>query len=211
MNAEEFVKFINERNFSGTKEHQHKYISNYYAHEFGKRQHEELLFVELGVRDGYDLTMFADWFENSEIIGIDINNYQIYVEQRDRSAANGWGNYHKHLGQMKNAEFRQESAYADPTISKFANESIDYLIDDASHDLNDQLMCIKKYYPKIKKGGKIIIEDVGYNSHSETCISRICATGSDLGYDVRVFDLREKTDSDFSTIIELQKRQQNER
>ena len=104
------------------------------------------------------------------------------------------------------------SIYGKPVwqlLIDFAQEHLD--LEGSTFTPQDATRWFQQKYPKIKKGGKIIIEDVGYNSHSETCISRICATGSDLGYDVRVFDLREKTDSDFSTIIELQKRQQNER
>ena len=209
MSAEEFIEFINERRFKGTKEHQHKYISNYYAHEFGKRRHEQLLIVELGVRDGYDLAMFADWFQNSQLVGIDRDHYEQLItwgNNNGRNPANGWGDYHRHLGQMGNAKFRKELAYDDKTINKFDNESIDYLIDDASHSLDDQLLCIKKYYPKIKKGGKIISEDVGFEANSDTCISKICDSGAELGYDIKVFDLRDKTNYGFSIIIELQKR-----
>ena len=68
-----FLKFLKEKEFSGTKEDHHRYISKYYANEFGPRRDEILKIVELGVRGGSDVKIFSAWFSKSEIVGIDIN------------------------------------------------------------------------------------------------------------------------------------------
>ena len=67
------------------------------------------------------------------------------------------------------------------------------------------------YYPKIKKGGKIILEDVGFlpphgkECHGDEAIEKIRQKSKDL-YDFKLFDLRNRTEYGYSILIELQKR-----
>jgi hypothetical protein len=207
--SNKFINFIKEKNFDGTKELYHKYISNYYADEFCDKREEELNFVEIGVRDGCDLAMFADWFYKSEVFGIDIAD--ILINGRNHGPELGWGRYDLSIGELDNCHFIKGNGYDDNIIDFFKDESIDYLIDDASHILEDQLMCIEKYLSKIKKGGKIIIEDVGCyeqtnNPPPNKCIKSIVNKAEQLGCVARVFNFSEITKIKYSIIIEITKR-----
>ena len=207
----EFLKFMKEGNFSGTKEWLHKYVSNYYCDEFENKRAEELTIIEIGVRDGADLALFSDWFHMSKIYGIDINNI-IKKDFMDIRASNGDGWYNTNVTDFKNFQFILGNAYKDSVVSKFEDNSLDYLIDDGSHTLGDQIKCIEKYLPKMKIGGKMIIEDVGCreppahnNPSAEKCIKAILDKAEESGCTHRTIDLRKQTKSTFSIIIEIKK------
>lgn len=207
--SNKFINFIKEKNFEGTKELHHKYISNYYANEFCDKREEELNFVEIGVRDGFDLAMFADWFYKSEVFGIDIED--IVINHKNHGPESGWGRYDLSIGELDNCHFIKGNGYDDNIINFFKDETIDYLIDDASHILEDQLVCIEKYMSKIKKGGKIIIEDVGCyentsNPPPNECIEAITNKAKKLDCTVRVFNFSEITGIKYSILFEITKR-----
>jgi tRNA G46 methylase TrmB len=48
------------------------YISGFYEAEFGRRQFENIRILEIGIRTGASLALWANFFENAEIIGIDV-------------------------------------------------------------------------------------------------------------------------------------------
>tara|TARA_R100001079_G_scaffold69173_1_gene36308 strand:- start:51 stop:680 length:630 start_codon:yes stop_codon:yes gene_type:complete len=205
-----FINFINEKNFQGTKEFHHKYISNYYCNEFENKRDEKLLFVEIGVRDGSDLCMFADWLHKSKIHGIDIQEIQKSCF-RDYGVESGWGNYNIKFDDLENIKFILGDGYSDEIVNYFSDESIDYLIDDGTHFIYDQIICIEKYSPKIKKGGKIIIEDIGFATsadftNTDECVERIKECAEKLNYNFKLFDLRSEKTTRFSVLVELQKR-----
>ena len=201
-------------NFKGTKEYLHKYISHYYSNEFESKRDEKLTIVEIGVRDGFDLALFSDWFHKSKVFGIDIEPIKRNLSGTFNRAF-GDGAYYKGPCTFKNFEFILGNAYDNSTLLRFKDNSIDYLIDDGSHILADQIKCIEKYLPKIKIGGKIIIEDVGCNEAPadtnpsiENCIHQIVhKVESYKKHKWRIIDLRSKTNSKFSVIVEIEKRQ----
>jgi SAM-dependent methyltransferase len=208
MTKQEFINFISKKNFVGTKEQIHKYISNYYANEFCDKREKELIFLEIGVRDGHDLAMFADWLYRSNVFGIDI---QEIVKNPALGIRHGIGSYDLSFEELDNCHFILGNAYEDKIVNLFENESIDYLIDDGSHLLSDQIKCIEKYYSKVKKGGKIIIEDIGCregikNPPTSECIEMITNKAKKLGCEVEIFDLTDMTKSSFSILIEITKR-----
>jgi hypothetical protein len=209
----DFTAFMIKRNWCGTKEFQHKYISNYYATEFEDKREQSLLLVELGVRDGADLSLFADWLCASRIVGIDTKPMVKYAPTEEDCKQSGKGKYDVEFDELKNFEFMQMNAYTLDTVNKFNDETIDYLIDDATHFVNDQIKCLSLYYPKIKKSGKVILEDVGFISpggHEKEyrcaeAIEKIRQKSKDL-YNFKLLDLRDKTECGYSVLIELQKR-----
>jgi hypothetical protein len=138
--------------FTTDKGGSHEYIERYYNNEFTSKRTDELTIVEIGVWNGGSLELFSRWFENGKIIGIDnfsqVTNYDMIEITKSK------------IQKMNNVELIIGDGYCDDMIENFEDESIDYLIDDGSHQIKDQLYCIKKYYPKIKIGGKIIIEDI---------------------------------------------------
>ena len=130
-----FLKFLKEKEFSGTKEDHHRYISKYYANEFGPRRDEILKIVELGVRGGSDVKIFSAWFSKSEIVGIDIN--EIIKPDKD-------GSCNIDFKDLDNFLFIKGDGYCRNIVGKVKNKSIDYLIDDASHQVHDQIKSLER-------------------------------------------------------------------
>lgn len=213
---------MKENKFEGSKEFQHKYISTYYGTEFENLKDCNLTIVEIGVRDGSDLALLCDWFRNSTVIGIDVSPVGYPCWQCDPPKC-GCGIYYKSAKEFENFRFIQGHAYEDEIPNMFDNNSIDYLIDDGSHIVSDQLRCIELYYSKIKTGGKIIIEDVCYarlhgthyrdelgqiadnEKYGTYCIGLIKKAAEEHNMDLRIIDNREQN-TFFSVIIELTKR-----
>lgn len=190
----------------GTKFGVHGYIKNYYSKEFTDKREAEIKLLEIGVRDGGSLYFWASWFINSIVEGVDINpikNLNVI----------GGGNSIKFVEQPKNFIFHHHDAYSDEFIKKLQHLSYDYIIEDGSHELNHQLFVIEKYYTKLKKGGKLIIEDVGFKDRTtninlpsvEKAVDSIVSRAESVGYEnIKIYDFR-KEKTYFSVIIELTK------
>ncbi len=127
----------------------HQYIYSFYSDEFTPKKNDELTIVEIGINKGDSMILFRDWFVNSKIYGIDNKNEmgQSYVDIVDS---------------ITGVNIIYKDAYDNETCNLFEDESIDYLIDDGPHSLESQLECVKQWFSKIKKGGKLIIEDIQY-------------------------------------------------
>lgn len=205
MKGNKFKEYIGEKNYGGSKERQHGYITHYYAAEMEDLRDKELLFVELGVRDGTSLAMFGDWLHKSRVIGIDTKEIYHPGPHQPGGLQYGWGQYDLKPADLPNVEFRKVNAYDAAAVNSFGDNSIDYLVDDASHRLDDHFYLIENYYPKLKEGGKIILEDVGYNQNTNICIPETEAAAYTFGYEYKLYDFRSEQTTDFSVIIELTK------
>ena len=152
---------------------QHSYIEGWYSQEFTDRKDDEMTIVEIGVFKGDSLRLFQDWFTNSLVIGIDPKPKW---ESKVGQGAEGLRN------------LIVDDAYSDKVIDTFKDKSLDYIIDDGPHTLNSQLECIKKWTPKLKMGGKLIIEDVqDISKDYQTFVS----AAIQAGLSSEVIDLRD--------------------
>ena len=122
----------------------HDYLDGYYGSEFANRD-RDITLVEIGIGDGYSLVLWREWFRRAKIYAIELNPY---------------GYFHKEPWTIPGATSIFADAYLPETANLFENNSIDYLIDDGNHTIENQTLCIQLYFSKIKPGGKIIIEDV---------------------------------------------------
>jgi hypothetical protein len=122
----------------------HDYINSYYTNEFTNRDAEVNL-VEIGIGDGYSMVLWREWLRKAQITAIEKYPYHYN---------------HKKPFEIKGATSIFQDAYQQSTVDLFEDNSIDYLIDDGPHTFESQMYCIQYWLPKIKPGGKIIIEDV---------------------------------------------------
>ena len=83
---------------------EHGYIRNYESH-FEKIRDEKLKILEIGIADGKSLLTWSDYFENSQIIGIDIHKIDIVEKKLDRK------NIEVHQGSQSDKEFIEEINY----------------------------------------------------------------------------------------------------
>lgn len=134
MNLSQIYKNYQAADSGGDKGTAHSYIP-IYEKELDKRQNVCLL--EIGIYQGHSIAMWQEYFEDSEIIGVDID--------------------------LKQVKFKLENAIrgdATKTIPKLIGKRFDYIIDDGSHFLHDQLEALDKLWPQLKIGGKYFIEDI---------------------------------------------------
>lgn len=120
----------------GDKGTAHSYIP-VYEREMTKR--DSIALCEIGVYEGHSLAMWQEYFTNSTIIGLDINT--------------------------DNVRFEVQAINADATRLTQVNKALgeqtfDYIIDDGSHKLQDQLRSLEIFWPKLKTGGKYFVEDI---------------------------------------------------
>jgi hypothetical protein len=120
----------------------HDYLRTYES-IFGHRRQEALTILELGINEGRSLRTWNQYFPNARILGVDIDK---------RS--------------MKWADDRIETFLCD--VSKPAEiavlktslpSGVDYIIDDASHHVDDIIIAHQNLCSLINPGGAYIIED----------------------------------------------------
>ena len=143
----------------GDKGTQHSYI-DIYAAEMEKTEGISLL--EIGVWEGHSIAMWQSYFKDSEILGVDITDEKV--------------------------KFDIPLLVADATkpIPELAGKQFDYIIDDGSHMVADQIASFELLWGNLKQGGKYFIEDI-FGSQE---LIQIEAEFTKLGLTFRVYDCR---------------------
>ncbi len=168
----------------------HDYMDGYYNEEF-KDPDKVTDILEIGVQNGGSLILWHQWFKNANITGIDvlkecIDNY--------KQASFGV--------EFSRIKIIIDDAYASTTASQHKDNSYDYIIDDGPHSLWSMQMAIELWMPKVKDGGKLIIEDL---QHPEW-FGELISHAAKFGYEkYRTFDLRDNKGRYDDLIFELEK------
>jgi SAM-dependent methyltransferase len=169
QNKISLIDHYNSRSYPGTdKANGHCYIQEYYDNEFSPKQLDKLTILEIGIDTGISLDLWGEYFVNSELHGMDIRDHFTI-----RNENNNIYTY------IMNASDPQ-------TLTKFDDGMFDYIIDDGSHLVNDQLFVVEHWVDKLKVGGKIIIEDI----QSDEITNQLCDLAEKLGRNYRVVDMR---------------------
>jgi predicted O-methyltransferase YrrM len=71
-------------------------------------------------------------------------------------------------------------------LTEKAPEKFDVIIEDGPHNLQSQLFAVEHYYPLLKPGGTLIIEDIQDSAHLKILTN---AVSSDA-LTVNIFDVR---------------------
>ena len=128
---------------------EHNYIKGYYGHEFHDKRDTVKNILEIGVASGGSLVLWTQWFTNAKVLGIDISEDSLDSYKKTRGE-----------NEYPNVEIRIQDAYSDPVIAEHPNDFYDYIIDDGPHSIQSMVVAVRKWLPKIKPGGKLIIEDI---------------------------------------------------
>ena len=160
---------------SGDKGTAHSYIENYYHHRFDKIRLNKLNILEIGVSTGLSLEMWCEYFPNSNIIGVELDNI----------------NY-------KPSNNRIKLIIGDGTDSKTYKDigDLDIIIDDGSHVFTDQVFSYAILYDKLKKCGIYIIEDVKNIDEVGPFFNR-------LNVNTKIFDFRKLKGRHDDVVIEI--------
>jgi len=158
MELKEFFKGFEPKSDKNTS---HCYIDQYYNDEFSSKKENDIILLEIGIREGFSHILWAKYFTNGQIWGID----------------NGESGFnYRELLRDTNVNCINNDAYNGNFVNTLPKEHFDYIIDDGSHHPTHQKLFIDLYYPLLKTGGKLIIEDiqgVGYfNMLIEYCTSK---------------------------------------
>jgi hypothetical protein len=205
MIYKDFSDFFNQNNFdnyqttvNGTilyctdKGGHHNYINRIYNNIFDiKNRFDKITLVEIGVFTGHSLKLWSDWFTNGNIIGIEINKNEGLSQNSGFSA----------LNDMYNFNVIWEDAYVENTVDMFDDNSIDFLIEDGSHELEHQIFTVKKWLPKLKSGGILVIEDIKDYYDFNLFVNSVDRTLSDEFFIMKHIPIQEAPDSNLFKII----------
>lgn len=120
------------------------YIARY-ERAFASLRDKPVRLLELGVKTGGSLQMWADFFPHGEIVGLDLNPAEV---RHDR--------IHVHLG------YQQDVEVLDQISSEHAPQGFDIIIDDASHLGEHTAASFAALYSRhLVPGGIYVLEDWG--------------------------------------------------
>lgn len=121
----------------GDKGTMHDYLP---AYEKYMDRTDGVTILEIGVMKGHSIKMWNEYFTNSKVVGIDIS--------------------------LDNLEFELDNVYlCDGTKATDVDRvlpgwTFDYVIDDGSHRLEDQIASLDVFLPRMNKGGVYFLEDI---------------------------------------------------
>jgi hypothetical protein len=150
----------------GDKGTHHSYIE-IYEKEMSKLKNISIL--EIGVQFGHSIKMWQEYFQNSWVGGIDINLSKLSFDNL-------------------NNVFLCDGTDEDQVNKTLGNKKFDYVVDDASHTLKDQILSFDIFYSKIKRGGKYFIEDIASEENLNKIISHLSEKEIKS---FKVYDLRD--------------------
>lgn len=120
----------------------HSYCQ-YYDMFFSSLRNEQIRLLEIGVDEGNSLLMWAEYFSQGNIIGVDIRDGYEYL----------------HTDRISTAVVNQ-SAKGELILFSELYSSFDIIVDDGSHQSNDQILTLETLFPYLKPNGFYCVEDV---------------------------------------------------
>jgi cephalosporin hydroxylase len=99
--------------------------------------------MEIGIHKGGSLKMWRDFFPLADVYGLD--NHRELLFEADR---------------IKSVFAEQDEELSLIEARKEIGDNFDLMIDDGSHEIKDQLLSFKVFWPSVKVGGIYVIEDV---------------------------------------------------
>jgi len=135
--------------------HCHPYTL-FYEGLFKNKKDEPLNIAELGILDGGSLLMWKEYFTNSEIYGFEYN-----IELINNFKQNFNNDRINIFNIDVTNEYSIENAFSELNIL------YDIIIEDTTHQFEDQIRVIENTYKYLKPGGILIIEDI-FKSYNET-------------------------------------------
>ena len=159
------------KKYDTDKSSQRHNISNYrhchaytlfYDRLFRSRKHEQLTIAELGISEGFSILMWQEYFTMSHIYGFDVRDEQI-VSFKSK--------YNNERITLSTIDVNND----DNIKNIFARVNIlyDIIIEDTTHQFEDQIRVIQNTYQYLKSGGVLIIEDIFKSYKEEDYINRL--------------------------------------
>lgn len=131
----------------------------------------EINILEIGIQRGGSLLAWKDYFNNSNIFGIDIKDVVLPEYKRE--------DFTYIFKDINDLTIKEE----------LKDVMFDIIIDDGSHYLNDVLFVVNNYLDKLNKNGCLIIEDAQQPEHWVGIINNMISDE----YELTTKDLRADT------------------
>jgi hypothetical protein len=116
----------------------HSYIDLYQKY---MEKTENIDLLEIGVQFGFSIKMWEEYFADSNIFGVDIDISLVKFPD------------------LKNV-FQCDATKKSSIPDVISLQMFDYIVDDGSHRVEDQIKSFDILYPNIKDGGTYFIEDI---------------------------------------------------
>jgi predicted O-methyltransferase YrrM len=150
-----------QRNNISESRHCHPYTLFYHSLFQGKRN-DPLDIAELGILNGSSLLMWQEYFSNAKIYGFENNLFLIDQFQR---------NHNNDRISLSEIDVTNKNSISD-NFQKM-NQTYDIIIEDTTHQFEDQIRVIENVYDFLKPGGVLIIEDIFKSYKEEDYIQRL--------------------------------------
>lgn len=149
--------------------HKHPYtgIYNLLFHQYINK---EFLFVEIGIEHNASMKMWGDYFKKANIVGFE------YYEEKIKKAESD---------KLKNVRYAQmDVTSVDSIKSGFEKltESPSIIIDDSTHNFDDQIRIIKTALPYLKSNGILIVEDIFKHEDESRYVNELRSIGGQVNY-----------------------------
>jgi predicted O-methyltransferase YrrM len=150
-----------QRNNVTNHRHCHPYTL-FYDGLFKNKKNEKLNIAELGILDGASLLMWKEYFTNAKIYGF---------EYSDDLITNFKKNFNNDRITLSNINVSIKNSI----IKAFSELNIlyDIIIEDTTHQFEDQIKVIENTYQYLKPGGILIIEDIFKSYNENDYINRL--------------------------------------
>jgi SAM-dependent methyltransferase len=99
---------------------------------------------EIGIDIGGSIALWSKYFENGNVIGIDINSIRLDEQYKEEN--------------FNNVKYYINDAYDKEFIKSLP--LFDIIIDDGPHTFGTMLKFIQNYVDKLNPGGLMVIEDI---------------------------------------------------
>ena len=141
--------------------HCHPYTL-FYEGLFKNKKDEPLKIAELGILDGASLLMWKEYFTNAKIYGFEYNNDLI-------------NNFKQKFNNDRITLSNINVTNKDSIVNAFSELNIlyDIIIEDTTHQFEDQIKVIENTYQYLKPGGILIIEDIFKSYNENDYINRL--------------------------------------
>ena len=143
MTRSTMAEIIAAKNLNTDKNSLHSYCDHFYETELARYRDQQVRIVEIGINEGGSLMLWAEWFGQAEILGVDLMLR---------------GNCERDCSRYPNIWLSTGNAYVPDSVPVFPEADI--IIDDGPHTLESHVFAVRNYLPKVKPGGVFIIEDV---------------------------------------------------
>lgn len=144
--------------FKTDKGTNHDYLE-YYDNIFNQKRLDEMNILEIGVLYGESLKLWEYYFPNSKIFGIEnfsqLDGGYPYSTPLDYQKTSDNLSKNKRIN-LINMDCENELSIQEKLDGLF----FDIIIDDANHNINQQLKNFINYFPKLNSGGIYVCEDI---------------------------------------------------